>query len=285
MKKYVFASLGKLESLGIRIGGAGLGNMLFTWAKSIVYAKNNNLIFIPPTWSSLKIGPMLRGEFDKRFYNNLFKSDHSFSVFKKFWVLNFKRKEVQVFQGMEGLFNDFLNEHQFIKTKILDITGEEHLKNIKDFSGDGISIHIRMGDFYPFTNEKELREGKWNTQLPLKWYISQIEKIRNETNKDIPVYIFSDATDEELLKVLELPNTHREFFGSAIADMLALSKSKVLIASGSTFSSWASFLGQNHTIWFPGQQRMRLVESDEKFDGELDYDTPVPSFIKAEFDV
>ena len=46
MKKYVFASLGKLESLGIRIGGAGLGNMLFTWAKSIVYAKNNNLIFL-----------------------------------------------------------------------------------------------------------------------------------------------------------------------------------------------------------------------------------------------
>ena len=97
MKKYVFASLGKLESLGIRIGGAGLGNMLFTWAKSIVYAKNNNLIFIPPTWNSLKIGPMLRGEFDKRFYNNLFKNDPSFSVFKKFWVLNFKRKEVQVF--------------------------------------------------------------------------------------------------------------------------------------------------------------------------------------------
>ena len=34
--KYSFVSLGKLESFGIRLGGAGLGNILFPWATAIV---------------------------------------------------------------------------------------------------------------------------------------------------------------------------------------------------------------------------------------------------------
>jgi len=29
--RYAFASLGKLESLGVRLGEAGLGNRLFPW--------------------------------------------------------------------------------------------------------------------------------------------------------------------------------------------------------------------------------------------------------------
>ena len=41
--KYTFVSLGRLESIGVRLGGAGLGNILFPWARAIVYAKNNNL--------------------------------------------------------------------------------------------------------------------------------------------------------------------------------------------------------------------------------------------------
>jgi len=44
--KYTFVSLGKLESLGVRLLGAGLGNILFPWATSSVYAKKHNIIRI-----------------------------------------------------------------------------------------------------------------------------------------------------------------------------------------------------------------------------------------------
>ena len=44
--KYTFVSLGKIESLGVRLGGAGLGNILFPWATSSVYAKKHNMIRI-----------------------------------------------------------------------------------------------------------------------------------------------------------------------------------------------------------------------------------------------
>ena len=39
--KYTFVSLGKMESLGVRLGGAGLGNIMFPWATALVYARNS----------------------------------------------------------------------------------------------------------------------------------------------------------------------------------------------------------------------------------------------------
>ena len=66
--KYTFVSLGRLESIGVRLGGAGLGNILFPWATAIVYAKIHNLTRLQTTWKNLKIGTFLRKDRDKRIY-------------------------------------------------------------------------------------------------------------------------------------------------------------------------------------------------------------------------
>ena len=66
--KYTFVSLGRLESIGVRLGGAGLGNILFPWATAIVYAKIHNLTRLQTTWKNLKIGTFLRIDRDKRIY-------------------------------------------------------------------------------------------------------------------------------------------------------------------------------------------------------------------------
>ena len=104
--KYTFASLGILESIGFRLGGAGLGNLLFPWARSLVYAKNNHSICISPTWRALKLGPLFRNEKDKRFYSDLF-IDSGISGLQKFYLLNFSNN-VKIFKGMDGLFTEFL---------------------------------------------------------------------------------------------------------------------------------------------------------------------------------
>jgi hypothetical protein len=137
-----------------------------------------------------------------------------------------------------------------------------------------------MGDFANPINEKVLRNGAWNYRLPIKWYISLIEKIQKESN--LPIYIFSDAEDSELKEILAYDNCNRAYFGSAISDMLALSTCKVLVSSASTFSMWASFLGQMPTIWFPGQLRQKLLLENSKFEGEVDYDDDLPSSIIKE---
>ena len=79
--KYTFASLGKMESLGVRLGGAGLGNIMFPWATALVYTKKHNLKSIQTTWKNLKFGTFFRKERDKRMYMNLFsETDGIFSI-------------------------------------------------------------------------------------------------------------------------------------------------------------------------------------------------------------
>ena len=274
--KYTFVSLGKLESLGVRLGGAGLGNIMFPWATALVYAKKNNLKRIQTTWKNLKVGTFIRKERDKRMYMDLFTESDGITGFQKFWLLNFNNN-VKVFSGMDDLFEPFKNDQIYVKSELLKIINPYHIKRAKEFNRNSIAIHIRMGDFTIPKNEKVLRDGAWNYRLPIKWYISIIEKIREKSN--IPIYIFSDANNDEIKEILELNNCSRAYFGSAISDMLALSSCKVLISSASSFSMWASFLGQMPTIWFPGQLKQKLLLDEKQFEGEVDYSDDLPKSI------
>ena len=277
--KYTFVSLGKLESLGVRLGGAGLGNIMFPWATALVYAKNHNLKSIQTTWKNFKFGTFIRKERDKRMYMDLFSETDGISGIKKFFLLNFSNN-IKIFSGINDLFQPFKNEQYFVKSELLKIINSYHIKRSKEFNSNSIAIHIRMGDFINSIDEKALRKGAWNYRLPIKWYITLIEKIQNESN--LPIYIFSDAEDSELKEILSHNNCSRVYFGSAISDMLALSNCKVLISSASTFSMWASFLGQMPTIWFPGQMRQKLLLDNSMFEGEVDYDDDLPSLIIRE---
>jgi hypothetical protein len=86
----------------------------------------------------------------------------------------------------------------------------------------------------------------------MTWYVRVIDAIREIAGYEVPVTLFSDGHDRELCELLNLPHVSRSPSDSALADMLTLSKSKLLItSSGSTFSGWASYLGQCPTIWHP----------------------------------
>jgi hypothetical protein len=97
-----------------------------------------------------------------------------------------------------------------------------------------------------------------NTRIGLDWYLSVIKSLRSHFGQ-LPVDVFSDGSDEELRPLTSLSGVTRRTFGSSIGDILALSSSAILVASGSTFSMWASYLGRQPVVWYPGRRFQKLL--------------------------
>ena len=72
MKKAVKIKFSKIDLFDFRLGGPGLGNLLFPWARGVIFARKNNIPVLSPNWKTFKIGTYLRSEKDKRTYNDLF---------------------------------------------------------------------------------------------------------------------------------------------------------------------------------------------------------------------
>jgi len=257
-----------------------LGNLLFPWARAVVAAKKYGMRLIWPTWPQLYLSkkPKLALEYIKRHYFGYFRPTEEYiSGGKKLRLLLSAKKVsedeffskgphdlrssedyVVVFEGMKDLFNSLMGYHETLREHLLSIVASKHLAMVKKLPWPSISVHIRFGDL-PFTEDLSMmRENPWKFRLPLSWYIAQIEKLREVLGKDTPVYVFSDAQEEEIASIYKSGNVHR-IRSSAIAELITMSNSFVLIASGSTYSAWASFLGQCPTIWFPNWRRNRIV--------------------------
>jgi len=272
---YIYAKLSKYEFLGARFFGSGLGNILFPWARSVIAAKKYHFQCIHPTWMNLRIGSILRNENDLRFYSDLFiNSSNNICGFKKHILLLLLKKIpedkikqhpicenlVVIYSGINEYFQPIINDHEYIKAQLVKMTSPKYLKGLSyDFS-NSISLHIRLGDF---------KVG--NQVTSIFWLLDVVNLIRKRTGKNLRVYIFSDGNDSELSPLLTLNNSQRLSFGSSIADLLALSKSTILIGSkGSTFSMWAAYLGRMPIIWPTGglihklyqDNSFREIESD-----------------------
>lgn len=110
---YIYPKLSEKDCMLFRLGGAGLGNILFTYARAVIYVqKHENAEMIWPTWFSFKLGPILRHESDKRFYNDLF-VNHSGYIggFKKANILitkkHIKEQDMSKKQDLDGCVIDF----------------------------------------------------------------------------------------------------------------------------------------------------------------------------------
>ncbi|MFB2880383.1 alpha-1,2-fucosyltransferase [Floridanema aerugineum] len=271
-------------------GGFGLCNLLFDWARFIVATRKYDLIPISPTWIQLKLGPLLRGEVDKRFYSNLFCTPQDqISGIKKLYLLNTlkritsqefydkthtndKNDYLVVFTGAyeKAFFSEILTDHKLVFKELLDLTLDQHKKGLTHNFKGSISIHVRLGDFTQPTSDANALNGAWHCRIPLTWYIQQVNQIRSFVEREVPVYVFSDGKPNELAELLALPNTTKMDFGSSIGDLLGLANSNVLITSGSTFSMWASYLGRMPVIWHKNQCRQRLYYEDSSLEVETD---------------
>ncbi|MBK6762525.1 MAG: alpha-1,2-fucosyltransferase [Micrococcales bacterium] len=98
-----------------------------------------------------------------------------------------------------------------------------------------IRVHIRRGDYVALAQTAET-----------SWY--QRAVARALESRPGPVEVISDDP-EWCGSVLRLPVPFEvRTYGSVLADFDALARADVLVATGSTYSWWAAFLGRPHVV-------------------------------------
>jgi hypothetical protein len=286
---FCYPKLSKWDLLYLRLGGSGLGNLLFPWARAKILARQHGYQFVPPAWQQLKLGPFLRGELDKRNYFLLFRClPTEVCGFRRFKLLLLGRRvsehlhktavdgDVVVISGMRDLFNDILPYSDYLHNELISMLRINRLTDLMCQIGasDSIAVHVRFGDFMA-AHQNVRKQGGANCRQPIEWYAAAIDSVRSAIGENTPVNVFSDADDAELAPILSMPSVHRVRGNGAIEDILLIASHRLLIASGSTFSMWASFLGQIPTVWFPGQKKFQLVRH-ESSEVEFEPGNPLP---------
>lgn len=276
-----------------RLNGSGLGNNLFVWAKYILFIQKYNAIPIAPTWIQFNFTKSKHLLSNLRRHNiGLFKSTtDQIGGLRKLLHLIFKEKvdranfelaliknpdKIQQFDekiilvsGMDDYFEYIMHEYNFMRKKLIESIHDKHKIGLDFNFTNSITVHVRLGDFISVTNDSTLKSNN-TTRLDLYWYISIVSMIRKSLGYSIKVLVFSDGTDKELKPILDLPYTYRLSFGSAMADLLALSRSNILVASGSTYSMWASFLGRMPVIWYNGKLKQKVYFDQPELELECD---------------
>ncbi len=271
---YLFPKLSKYDLFFVRLIGGGLGNLLFPWARAVCIGKKFDLPLIYPAWPQIKVGPYLRREKDKRHYIRLFKPTadyiHGMTKFQLLirlpriqeanfisnpgYFLSQRKDQIVTISGVPDfflnrlgdeidtaskapdLFGSIATDYRLIKHNLLSIVRPEHLPKLNGRSF--FAAHIRLGDF---------KIGQQTT--PLDFFDNCLSQIKRKF-PHIEIMIFTDGTKREVAPLLEKHQASLADFGSSLADLLAMSSAKLLVASkNSTFSWWASCLGRMSVIW------------------------------------
>lgn len=81
----------------------------------------------------------------------------------------------------------------------------------------------------------------------------------------------SDGSDRALKSIYELGNVERFDLDNSICNILAMSKAKLMVVSGSTYSLWSRFLGQMSSISFKNQYKEKvLYDKKNKFEIDIE---------------
>lgn len=273
MNSYVFPALPK----------SGLGNLLWIWAKSLCWAHERGLPLLAPRWHYVEWRRYIKGIPDKRSYRGFFSSSGYICGFEKYLILathkhvtpdqfaNVRSSCVIVFNTM-GAFTPLIGRHKFVAQKFYEMVNEPHLPDMSDVPSRFIGLHVRCGDFQPY-NPEALAVGKSNIRQPLEWYRDCLREGRRRIGVDLPAVVFSDGNARDLSLLLNEPGVQLSPCSSPLADLILMARSSLLIGSRSSFSLWASYIGQMPVVYFRGARPWHeaVVSSPEEHPLEVEW--------------
>jgi hypothetical protein len=263
---------------------AGLGNQLFPLMKAYTFAYINTLPVIVTGYHRVKIGPYLRREKTKRIYNGFFAFQKNIlAALWDNWELRKRRKHsimepivqklgnqnesnsLYIFSAIPhwGNYFDGLKEYRHIVIELFwELISQDVRKKVEAQQAPCIGVHIRMGDF------RKLKEGEDFSKVgivrtPETYFINIINSIRKMHGTELPVSVFTDGFRNEFDMLFKLKNVILIEGNSDLADLLLLSKSKIIVTSAtSTFSYWAGFLSDSILIMHPDHVNTQIRPAD-----------------------
>lgn len=269
MPRLIYPHLPGARDLAVaRIGGSGLGNCFFTYFHAFRLSLEGKARMVAPTWRSIRIGPLLRGERTLRHYSRELKSHpDEMQGARRLWLLATGEQAVSdalvtrldgdvpsAGRGdlirVEASRFTFVGLHEYrehIRRRLLDIM--VHRPQTPSWGAGGyIAAHVRLGDFAVAT-QGQLETGRSdNLRVPLSWYAQAIALLRAE-KPGVPVRIYSDGRAADLAELLKIDGVSLHAEPGDVDDLLSLASADILIGSESTFSRWAAFLGNMPSIW------------------------------------
>jgi hypothetical protein len=300
---FVYPKLGRVRLGNIYLFGAGLGNSLFPWARSLVAAHRFDLPMLSPVWERVTSGggwitavkTVLLQQQSRRTYRNLFRRRLSLDEqLRELLVLaqavrldedlltkqmksssSSSRPTVFVFEGDRDRFDSLWPQRSYLREEFMKLVEPAVFASVPPWTVPRFGCHIRLGDFAMINDSARL--GQANARLPLAWYAGQLQLLTSHW-PNVLIKIFSDGTDLELASILQLPNVSRGNYGNPVADLIAMTRVRLLICSGSSFSAWAAFLGKMPTIWFPGKIGSQMGTKSDATAIELEQNQSLPSY-------
>lgn len=258
--------------------------MLVPWARAEVFRARHHLPMLAPRWVLPRLGPLLRRERDTRFYAGQFSPRGYVRGLRK-WLALARAQTVDEGRGEElassgfgpGItvvcfdsylpwFRGLLAYREHVSRRLHEILSAR-AGAMASQTPEGLvaAAHIRRGDMRVMRPGQRFDEHQWAWAMPDEWYLGAIRRVRAIAGGDVPVMLFSDATDEQLAPFLGLPAVRRAPRASAVVDLIRMSRARILITTGtSSFSTWAAFLGGIPSVWYPGLRGRLLRESAEQ---------------------
>jgi hypothetical protein len=238
-----------------------------------LYSLEHGIPIIASRWSQLKLGHLLRGDRDFRLYHSLFRATPPGYVGSgpRLWPrisashevdepqnlheapIDRDSPDVVVFRGERDHFGSLSGWDAVLLQELRAMTRERWLNRADVIGPVAVGVHVRRGDFVEAKSAEDFI-FKGAIRTPMEWFVESLTLIRQICGCAVPAIVVSDAPDSALADLLRLDAVTRVDTGSAIGDLLVLTRARLLIASGgSSFSAWAAFLGQMTTVAYPGQ--------------------------------
>jgi len=289
--------------------GMGFGNRLFPWGRCRIFAEVNKAIMISPVWMRPAVGQLFRGGID---YNSYLRQLILFRLFKRrdgdpgvlggflktrnarvlheppepalpFTLQDDEGDKMILFSGWERHFAPLNGWHVFLQQELRSMTRQLFLDVADAIEDVPVGICIRCGNDFAEPSNVDYAPLNDGEKTPIKWFIASLNLIRQAVGHPVKAYVVSDGTKDQLRELLDMENVCFVRPGSAISDLLVLSKAKVLLASGSSsFAAWGAFLGQMPSISHPGQslKNWGIEGTMGQYIGEFSPSDPADEFLK-----
>jgi hypothetical protein len=287
--------------------GMGFGGRLLPWARCRIFSQVHSAQMISPVWLRPAVMQIFRGGIDYNSYlrqlillglfqrrsgdlgviEGLIKSRNSKTLTEDEFahlspsLLSDQEDINVVFSGYKPMFAPLNHWHDFLLTELKAITKPSYVSLADSFGEVPIGLCVRCGNDFPDPVMVDGRIGK-GQKTPISWFVKSLLAIREKVGTSCKAVVVSDGTPDQLRELLSLENVSFVRPASAVSDLLVLSRSRVLIGSGSSmFVAWGSFLGQMPCISHPGQpfSEWSINPSKGQFMGEFDLSHPSENFL------